>query len=83
MEIRKINCYCIDSELKSGKFDYAYYWTDATEEEFKELLDGYLSENNINEDKNFKSGIFTAYVFQQGYYIHTRRDKVFRPKLQE
>lgn len=39
MQITNINCYCIDSELKSSKFDYAYYWTDATLNEFKELLD--------------------------------------------
>ncbi len=38
MELININCYCIDSELKSGKFDFAYYWTDASEEEFEELL---------------------------------------------
>ncbi len=80
MEIKRINCYCIDIELKTSKFDYAYYWTDATEEEFKELLDNYLSENGIQDDDKFKSGMFTAYVFQQEYYIHTRRDKVFRPR---
>jgi len=79
MEIKKINCYCIDSE--PGKFDYAYYWTDATEEEFKELLDNYLSENGIQDDSKFNKGTFTAYIFQHGHYIHTRRDKVFRPKL--
>jgi len=83
MEVTAINCYCIDSELKSGKFDYAYYWTDASENEFKELLDNYLSENRIEDDSKFKAGMFTAYIFQKGYYIHTRRDKVFRPKLQE
>ena len=82
MEIIKINCYCIDSELKSGKFDYAYYWADATEDEFKELVDNYLSENGIQDDNKFKAGMFTAHVFGHGYYIHTRRDKVFRPKLQ-
>ena len=80
MELTKINCFCIDSELKSGKFDYAYYWTDATEDEFKELLSNYLSENGIQDDNKFKSGMFTAYIFQHGYYIHTRREKVFRPR---
>ena len=80
MEIMKINCYCIDSELKSGKFDYAYYWTDAPEEEFKDLVNNFLSENEIQDENKFKSGKFTAFVFQQGYYIHTRRDMVFRPR---
>lgn len=81
MELININCYCIDSELKSEKFDFAYYWTDASEEEFEELLNNYLIENAIKEENKFKSGMFTAYVHQKGYYIHTRRDKVFRPKI--
>jgi hypothetical protein len=81
MEIKKINCYCItDSELGS-KFDYAYYWTDATEEEFQELLNNYLSENGIQEDKKFKAGMFTMHIYQNGYYVHTRRDKVLAPNL--
>jgi|WetSurMetagenome_2_1015567.scaffolds.fasta_scaffold150279_1 hypothetical protein len=83
MEIMKINCFCIDSEFKSGKFDYAYYWTDATEEEFKELVDNYLAENNIQEDKKFKAGMFTMYMYQHGYYVYARKDRVFRPNSPE
>jgi hypothetical protein len=78
MEIRNINCYCIDSDEK--KFDAAYYWTNAGEEEFKELLDNYLSENNIQEDKKFKVGMFTMYIWQHGFYIHTRSTHVFPPR---
>jgi hypothetical protein len=79
MEIKNINCYCIDSEL-GKKFDYAFYWTDATEEEFQELLNGYLAENNIQEDKKFKAGMFTMYIWQHGYYVHTRQSHVLLPK---
>lgn len=82
MKIKKINCFCVDSE-PGKKFDFAYYWTDATEEEFKELLDGFFTENSIENEEKFKSGMFTAYIFQHGYYIHTRREKVFKPHLQE
>jgi len=82
MEIKNINCYCIDSEL-GKKFDYAFYWTDATEDEFQVLLNSYLAENSLDKDEKFKSGMFTAYIFQHGHYIHTRREKVFRPRRLE
>jgi hypothetical protein len=80
MEIQNVNSFLINSELKSGKgFPYAFYYTNATESEFKELLDKFLSEYGIEEDSKFNPGIFTAYVAKNGYYIHTRRDKVFCP----
>ena len=72
----KINCYCIDPGIESGKPNPAYYWTNAGEEEFKELLDNYLSENN----SKFNDGTFTLYIIKNGYYIHTRRTHVFHPK---
>ena len=77
MEIIEINCYCIDSEIESGKFNPAYYWTNATEEEFKGLLDNYLSEI----EGKFNEGTFTLYISKNGYYIHTRRTHVFPPHL--
>ena len=80
MEIQNVNSFLINSELKSGKsFPYAFYFTNATESEFKDLLDKFLSEYRIEEDGKFNPGVFTAYVAKNGYYIHTRRDKVFCP----
>jgi hypothetical protein len=80
MEIQNVNSFLIDSELKSGKgFPYAFYFTNATESEFKELLNNFLSEYEIKEDSKFNPGIFTAYVAKNGYYIPARRDKVFSP----
>lgn len=80
MEIQNVNSFLIDSELKSGKgFPYAFYFTNATESEFKELLNNFLSEYEIKEDSKFNPGIFTAYMAKNGYYIHARRDKVFSP----
>ena len=80
MEVQNVNSFLINSELKSFKsFPYAFYFTNATESEFKELLNNFLSEYGIEEDNKFNPGIFTAYVAKNGYYIHTRRDKVFSP----
>jgi hypothetical protein len=80
MEIQNVYSFLINSELKSGKnFPYPFYFTNATESEFEELLDNFLSEYKIKEDNKFNPGVFTAYVAKNGYYIHTRRDKVFSP----
>ena len=80
MEIRNINSFVIDSELISNKkFPFAFYYTNATESEFIELLNNFLSEYEIKEETKFNPGIFTAYVAKNGFYIHSRKDKVFRP----
>ncbi len=80
MEIQNVNSFLIKSELKNGKgFTFAFYFTNATESEFNELLDKFLSEYEIKEDIKFNPGVFTAYVAKNGYYIHTRKNKVFSP----
>ena len=79
MEIKNVNSYLIDSELQGKGFPFAFYFTNATESEFKELLNNFLSEYEIKEDNKFNPGVFTAYVAKNGYHIHTRRDKVFSP----
>jgi hypothetical protein len=80
MEIKNVNSFVIDSELASNKnFPFAFYFINATESEFKELLNNFLSEYEIKDDSKFNPGVFTAYVAKNGFYIHTMRDKVFRP----
>lgn len=80
MEIQNVNSFLINSEINSGKgFAYAFYFTNATESQFKELLNNFLSEYEIKDDNKFNPGVFTAYVARNGYYIHTRRDRVFSP----
>ncbi|MGB9936502.1 MAG: hypothetical protein ACPK7O_02175 [Methanobacterium sp.] len=76
MDILNINCYCVDPGMETGKPNPAYYWTNATEETFKEILDNYLAENG----GKFNDGTFTLHVVKNGYYIHTRRTHVFFPK---
>jgi hypothetical protein len=45
MEVQNVNSFLINSELKSGKnFPYAFYFTNATESEFKDLLNNFLSD---------------------------------------
>ena len=77
-KFNNINSFLIDSELNKS-FPYAFYFTNATESEFNELLNNFLSEYEIKEDSKFNTGVFTAYVAKKGYYIHTQKDKVFRP----
>ncbi len=80
MEIKTVNSFLIDSDIESGKgFPYAFYFTNTTESEFKELLNNFLLEYEIKDDKKFNPGVFTAYIAKNGYYIHTRKDKIFRP----
>jgi hypothetical protein len=79
MEIKNVNSYLIDSELQGKGFPFAFYFTNATESEFKALLNNFLSEYEIKEDSKFNPGVFTACVAKNGYYIHTRKDKVFSP----
>jgi hypothetical protein len=62
MEIKNVNSYLIDSELQGKGFPFAFYFTNATESEFKALLNNFLSEYEIKEDSKFNPGVFTAYV---------------------
>jgi hypothetical protein len=65
MEIQNVNSFLIDSELKSGKgFPYAFYFTNATESEFKELLNNFLSEYEIKEDSKFIL-VFLPHMWQR------------------
>lgn len=67
----KLNTFYINSEQRGEVIPSAYF-TDATEDEFKELLDNFLSEN----DGKFNIIRFTGYVGQNGYYIMTIRDVI-------
>ena len=83
MEVGKVNVLHVTTDPKKFKntsttITYAYLTT-ATETEFKELLNNFLSEYEINDDSKFNPGVFTEYVAKNGYYIHTRKDKVFSP----
>jgi len=65
MEMGKLNAHYINSDLKIintvPSIAKAYLST-ATEEEFKDLLDSFLTDNDLN------SGLFIPYVAQKGHY---------------
>ena len=65
--------------LNGGNASPYDIFTNATEEEFKELLENYLSENESQDGPDFSVQRFRNYVAKNGFYIHTMRDKVFRP----
>ena len=74
----KLNVYYISYELKISNTEAGFasaFLTDATEEEFQELLDNYSSNN---EDLNL--GLFRSYVANNGYYCQGLEGEVLIPK---
>lgn len=81
MDMVKLNCFSIDPHLKFGKILPSAFFTNATQEEFKELLDNFISENEAKDDREFNAGLFTSYVQKNGYYIMTLKRKVLLPSV--
>jgi len=79
MKMVKLNAFSIDPELKFGKILPSAFFTNATEEEFKELLDNFLLENELKDNREFNAGFFTSYVQKNGYYIMTNKRAVLAP----
>lgn len=77
MEIGKLNVYYINNDLKIGDMVTSIaqaYLSNATEEEFKGLLDSFLADNDLN------SGLFMTYVAQNGYYCTVLEGEVLTPR---
>ena len=77
MEMGKLNIYYINSDLKIGNTVASIaqaYLSNATEEEFKGLLDSFLTNNDLN------SGLFMSYVAQNGYYCTVLEGEVLTPR---
>jgi hypothetical protein len=81
MEKGKLNVFYIDSKLKWGTVLPSAYFTNATEKEFFELLDNFLSEIESKGVSDFSAGVFTKYVAKNGYYILTEKSKVLPPYI--
>jgi hypothetical protein len=78
MDMGKLNVYYVSSELKIGTATTpitSAYFTNATETEFKELLDNYSSENEADPHL---SG-FISYVTANGYYCTVLGKEVLNP----
>ncbi|MGZ7067309.1 MAG: hypothetical protein ACXVHT_03335 [Methanobacterium sp.] len=76
MGMGKLNVYYVNSELKIGNTVTSIasaYFSNATEEEFKNLLDNFLANNDFN------SGLFMSYVAQNGYFCTVLDKEVLTP----
>jgi hypothetical protein len=67
LETGKLNTYYIDRHAK--KYLPYCYRINATETEFKELLENYISENQSQDGKNFSPFKFLIYGKNNGYII--------------
>ena len=68
----KLNGYFIDSTNVWGTQHPFDILTNATEVEFKDLLNGYLSENESQDGPDFSVQRFSNYVIKNGFYIKTK-----------
>ena len=74
----KLNCFFIDKELKWGKYNPDVIFINATEEEFNELVENYVSEIE-SEGGNFNINFFRNYVLKSGFYAYTKPNEVLPP----
>lgn len=76
----QINCFFIDKELQwePNKKNCDAIYINATEEEFNELLEEYISEIEAN-GRDFNINFFRNYTFEQGYYSFTEPNAVIPP----
>ncbi|MGB9978785.1 hypothetical protein [Methanobacterium sp.] len=77
MEMGKLNVYYINSDLKIGNTVTSIasaYLSNATEDEFKGLLDSFLADNELN------SGLFMSYVANNGYYCKVLDGEILTPR---
>ena len=76
MEIGKLNVFYTNNELKIGDVvtsSASAFFSNATESEFKNLLDNFLSDNEFN------SGLFMSYVAKNGYFCTVPDKEVLTP----
>lgn len=66
MEFGKLNYFYIDY---NKKYAPKVALINATESEFKELLEGYISENESQDGEEFNAFEFTVYGKKRGYQI--------------
>ena len=78
MEIKEIKCYTIEPE-PDRKIPDAFFFTNATKEEFEGLVDSFISENESKGIKDFMLPKFMKYVINSGYYLMINKDDTRRP----
>jgi hypothetical protein len=78
MAIKEIKCYTIEPEA-DRKIPDAFFFTNATKEEFEALVDSFNSENESKGIKDFMLPKFMKYVINSGYYLMINKDDTRRP----
>jgi len=74
----KLNCFFIDSTLEWGAESPDVIFTNASEEEFNEILDNFISEMEAQDDE-FDLDYFRTVVIKSGYYAYTEPNIVIPP----
>ncbi len=78
MEIGKLNVYYISTDLKVGDIVTSIanaFLCSGTEDEFRDLLDNFLLDNDFN------SGLFMSYVARNGYYCTVIDKELLTPSI--
>lgn len=78
MEKGKLNCFFVDTQLKWGRHNPDVIFMNATEEEFNELLDNFISEIE-SQGNDFNINFFRNYVLKSGYYAYTQPNQIIPP----
>ncbi len=73
-----MNWFFVDTRLKWGRYNPDLIYINASEEEFNDLLNSYVSEIEA-EDKEFNINFFRNYALKNGYYCSTEPNKITPP----
>lgn len=76
-EVGKLNAFYVSNELEIGDIittNASAFFTNASEETFKSLLNSFLSNNKFN------AGLFMSYMAENGYYCSVLDKEVYTPK---
>ena len=79
LEFGKLNGFFIDATHKWGTISPYDVFTNATESEFEELLENFISENESQDGPDFSIRKFSYYVAKNGYYIKTHGNFILPP----
>jgi len=79
LEVGVLNVFFIDAALKWGRVSPYEIYINTTESEFRELLEGYLSENESQDGPDFSIQRFSRYVAKNGYYVKTKGNFILPP----
>lgn len=79
LEVGTLNVYFIDATHEWGRVNPYEIYINATESEFKDMLESYLSENESQDGSDFSIRRFANYVAKKGYYVKTKGNFILPP----